>query len=203
MRAYKREEDRKRKIKRCTDGTDIRVQFRPDLSQVFSPSSSFCYIAYATSSRRCFPKIYMQIFLFALSSIVSRAFKSYRGTLSPSLKPILIFPYSYRTKVHVFFLTFLKLFFLKKGERERERGREKESKKKKQSFVQISEKGSEGAQYHENHIGIRRGPRTRDTCDFELEKVNTRSARWRGMSLLYRCADSTRAGKYVYFSCNI
>nr|XP_033195538.1 uncharacterized protein LOC117159640 [Bombus vancouverensis nearcticus] len=53
----------------------------------------------------------------------------------------------------------------------------------------VSEKGSEGAQYHENHIGIRRGPRTRDTCDFELEKVNTRSARWRGMSLLYRSAD--------------
>ena len=129
MRAYKREEDRKRKIKRCTDGTDIRVQFRPDLSQVFSPSSSFCYIAYATSSRRCFPKIYMQIFLFALSSIVSRAFKSYRETLSPSLKPILIFPYSYRTKVHVFFLTFLKLFFLKKGERERERERGGERKK--------------------------------------------------------------------------
>ncbi|XP_073967961.1 uncharacterized protein isoform X2 [Bombus fervidus] len=63
------------------------------------------------------------------------------------------------------------------------------------SGCKVSEKGSEGAQYHENHIGIRRGPRTRDTCDFELEKVNTRSARWRGMSLLYRCADSTRAGK--------
>ncbi|XP_043580233.1 uncharacterized protein LOC122566686 isoform X1 [Bombus pyrosoma] len=61
------------------------------------------------------------------------------------------------------------------------------------SGCKVSEKGSEGAQYHENHIGIRRGPRTRDTCDFELEKVNTRSARWRGMSLLYRCADSTRA----------
>ncbi|XP_043580238.1 uncharacterized protein LOC122566686 isoform X6 [Bombus pyrosoma] len=65
------------------------------------------------------------------------------------------------------------------------------------SGCKVSEKGSEGAQYHENHIGIRRGPRTRDTCDFELEKVNTRSARWRGMSLLYRCADSTRAGEIL------
>lgn len=131
MRAYKREEDRKRKIKRCTDGTDIRVQFCPDLSQVFSPSSSFCYIAYATSRRRCFLKIYMQIFLFALSSIVSRAFKGYRETLSPSLKSILIFPYSYRIKVHVFFLTFLKPFFLRKGEKEGERERERVGERKK------------------------------------------------------------------------
>ena len=51
----------------------------------------------------------------------------------------------------------------------------------------------------ENHIGIPKAPRTRDTCDFDLEKVNTRSARWRGMSLLY-IDERFHARRYVYFS---
>ncbi|XP_076629153.1 uncharacterized protein LOC143345676 [Colletes latitarsis] len=49
-----------------------------------------------------------------------------------------------------------------------------------------------------NCIGILEGSRTRDTCDFGLEKVNTRSTRWRETPSVHRIVEAgTRA-----HSCN-
>lgn len=170
------------------------MQFCPDLSQVFSPSLFFCYIAYAMSTRRYFSKIYMQVLFFVLNSIILWIFERYQKNIlffPPNL--ILISSNSYRIKIY--FLTSFKNPSYHIHE------------KKKFFFFFVyryQEKNWIKRNTTENHIRIPKGPRMRDTCDFELEKVNTRSARWRGMSLLHRWAVlRAQVLTYIYFSCNI